>query len=60
MQILQLQTDMAGNQGWVLIGVVTIDQNTVTEYLQNLATDGHSYMAQIVSGNNSIVLSTVI
>lgn len=59
-QILQQQTDSAGNVGWVLTDTINIDPLTIVSYLQSLAVDGHSYMAQIVKDNNTTILATVL
>lgn len=45
--IFKLESDSAGNQGWVLMNQVDIDPSTALSYVTNLAEDGNHYMAQM-------------
>lgn len=57
MQILQLQVDSAGNQGWVLVNTVaSMSQADAVAYLAQLAQDGNTYMAQLVTSSAASVL----
>jgi len=59
--ILQLQTDSAGNQGWVYFDQQNIDPSTALSYITNLALDGNHYMAEMLmnDGINFTVLAQV-
>jgi hypothetical protein len=58
MQILQLQTDEAGNQGWVKVADVPDmppeEADAYVEILQEK--DGNQYIAQMVSGRTAAII----
>jgi hypothetical protein len=57
--ILQFQIDSAGNQGWILVDIISIEASDALAYLQNLSQDGHSYAAEIVNGLDTTRIAQV-